>query len=294
MNILTDVNQRLKLAREIQRLREIQLVINKKMIAGEFLVPIHLAIGYEALAVSLAQVLDNKDKLMLTHRNIHYQLALGATEQQLAAEYQLKSTGLASGKLGSMNLMNPTAGNIYTSNILGNNMAVSLGVGLASKIKGDQSVIWVVTGDGAIEEGVFYESALFASSAGLPIIFLVENNEWSLGTSIDERRTKIGLQTVASSLSIDYLHLSGNDPVNYLSQFQKARINTLEKKRPIIIEADVHSLGGFYKDEGEGKKRYINYHAGAIRIEPDSNNIFENNDSDPLFVVSVDLALGNV
>ena len=122
----------------------------------------------------------------------------------------------------------------------------------------------------------------------------MENNEWSLGTSIAERRTKIDLQTFASSLSIDYLHLSGNDPVNYLSQFQKARIHALEKNRPMIIEADVHSLGGFYKEVAEGKKRYINYHAGAIRVEPDSNNIFESNDSDPLFVVSIDLALGNL
>jgi TPP-dependent pyruvate/acetoin dehydrogenase alpha subunit len=261
------------------------------IIAGEFQIPIHLGIGHEAIATSLVKVLDSKDKLLLTHRNIHYHLALGASKNELINEYSLKESGLAGGRLGSMNLMNPKAGNIYTSNILGNNLAVSLGVGMASKIRGDGSVTWAITGDGAIEEGIFYESVLFASSVGLPIVFLVENNEWSLGTSIAERRTEIDLKTFARSMSVDYLHLSENDPDNYVSKLETARSNVAQSGRPLIIEVIVHSLGGFYKEE-IGNKRYINYHAGAIRLEPDFNNVFERNSSDPMFVVLEDLKHG--
>jgi TPP-dependent pyruvate/acetoin dehydrogenase alpha subunit len=292
VNTIGPMSQRLELAKEIQRSRAIQLDINNMITAGEFQIPIHLGIGHEAIATSLVKILDAKDKLLLTHRNIHYQLALGASKNELIDEYRLKKSGLAGGKLGSMNLMNPKARNIYTSNILGNNLAVSLGVGMASKIRADGGVTWAITGDGAIEEGIFYESVLFASSVGLPIVFLVENNGWSLGTSIAERRSEIDLKSFARSLSVDFLYLNGNNPVNYVHELQAARKNVVQLSRPLIIEAVVHSLGGFYKEEELGSKRYINYHAGAIGVGPDSNNLFERNSSDPLFVVLDDLKLG--
>ena len=286
------MTQRIELSKDIQRSRAIQLEINNMIIAGEFQIPIHLGIGHEAIATSLVKVLKSNDKLLLTHRNIHYHLALGASKNELIDEYLLKESGLAGGRLGSMNLMNPKAGNIYTSNILGNNLAVSLGVGMASKIRGDGGVTWAITGDGAIEEGAFYESVLFASSVGLPIVFLVENNEWSLGTSIAERRTEIDLMTFAKSMSVDYLYLCENDPDNYVFELETARTNVAQSGRPLIIEVVVHSLGVFYKEEEMGSKRYINYHAGAIRLEPDFNNVFERNSSDPMFVVLDDLKLG--
>ena len=292
MNIIRPVIERIELAKEIQRSRAIQLDINNMIIAGEFQIPIHLGIGHEAIATSLVNVLKQNDKLLLTHRNIHYQLALGASKEELIDEYSLRNTGLASGRLGSMNLMNPRAGNIYTSNILGNNLAVSLGVGMASKIRGDGGVTWVVTGDGAIEEGIFYESVLFASSVQLPVVFLIENNEWSLGTSISERRTEIDLKNFAKSISVDYLHLSGNDAERYIFELSSARKIVDQQNRPLIVEVALHSLGGFYKEEELGSKRFINYHAGAIRLQPDSNNVFENDSSDPMFVVLDDLEPG--
>ena len=166
----------IKLAQKIKVMRKIQLNINKKMLKGQFKIPVHLAIGHEAVAACLAEAFSSSDKLLLTHRNIHFQLAFGATEEQLTNEYLLKFSGLASGKLGSMNLMNPNAGNIYTSNILGNNFSVALGIALSLKLKKQVGVVWVITGDGAIEEGAFYEAVLIASSLKLPIVFVVENN----------------------------------------------------------------------------------------------------------------------
>lgn len=281
----------IKLANKICELRSIQLEINRGIISGEFLIPIHLAIGHEALAVAVGEVLESEDKLLLTHRNIHYQLALNATKDQLYSEYTLSQKGLAEGKLGSMNLMNSKKNNIYTSNILGNNLAVSLGIGLASKINSNQGVIWAVTGDGAIEEGTFYESILIASSLNLPIIFLIENNFWSLGTSITERRIPINLELLANSLSVEYLKLSENNPLEYYEKLSDSRKKSQQTSRPKIIEVEVHSLGGYLVNEDSGKERYVNYHAGGIKIDPDSNNIFEHNFSDPVFVARNILSL---
>lgn len=281
----------IKLANKICELRSVQLEINRSIISGEFLIPIHLAIGHEALAVAVGEVLESEDKLLLTHRNIHYQLALNATKDQLYSEYTLSQQGLAEGKLGSMNLMNPKKNNIYTSNILGNNLAVSLGIGLASKINSNQGVVWVVTGDGAIEEGTFYESILIASSLNLPIIFLIENNFWSLGTSITERRIPINLELLANSLSIEYLKLSENNPLEYYDKLSDSRKKSQQTSRPKIIEVEVHSLGGYLVNEDSGKERYVNYHAGGIKLDPDLNNIFEHNFSDPVFVARNILSL---
>lgn len=272
-----------KLAEKIKAMREIQLNINKKMLEGKFQIPIHLAMGHEAVAACLAEAFSSRDKLLLTHRNIHFQLAFGATEEQLTDEYMLKPSGLAAGKLGSMNLMYPNAGNIYTSNILGNNFSVALGIALSMKLKKQDGVVWVITGDGAIEEGAFYEAVLLASSLKLPIVFLVENNGWSLGTSISERRTNIDLFKFVDSMNVGFQSLKDNSINNYLSTMIKTREIIAQSSQPQVLEVEVYSLGGFYVAEDKDSQRYVNYHAGAIKSEPDKNGIFEKDCSDPVF-----------
>lgn len=278
-----------ELSEGIQRLRTIQLEINKQIIENRFPMPVHMGLGHEAVAVSTVAALESPDKILLTHRNIHFQIALGATQQDLEDEYLLKSSGLAQGKLGSMNLMNPTKGNTYTSNILGNNLAVALGLGLGARVALTGGVIWVVTGDGAIEEGIFYESLLIASSLGLPIIYIVENNGWSLATTIEDRRVQLDLEELTNSLSIGYSRLEGNVSHDYLKEFKTVRERVANQMKPHLVEIFVHSLGGFLIDEGKESQRFINYHAGAVRIEPDHNGVFEQNATDPLFVVLEDL-----
>jgi TPP-dependent pyruvate/acetoin dehydrogenase alpha subunit len=278
-----------ELSKGIQSLRNIQLKINESIIKGIFPVPVHLGLGHEAVAVAVVAALESTDQILLTHRNIHFQIALGATQQELEDEYLLKSSGLAEGKLGSMNLMNPEKGNTYTSNILGNNLAVALGLGLGAKVSVTGGVIWVITGDGAIEEGIFYESLLIASSLELPIVYVIENNGWSLATTIEERRVQLDLAQLTKSLSVSYSRLQDNNPHEYLKHLQTVRENVANQMTPHVLEIFVHSLGGFIMDEGKESQRYINYHAGAVRVEPDNNGVFEQNSMDPLYVVLEDL-----
>ena len=278
-----------ELSKGIQSLRSIQLKINESIIKSIFPVPVHLGLGHEAVAVAVVAALESTDQILLTHRNIHFQIALGATQQELEDEYLLKSSGLAEGKLGSMNLMNPEKGNTYTSNILGNNLAVALGLGLGAKVSVTGGVIWVITGDGAIEEGIFYESLLIASSLELPIVYVIENNGWSLATTIEERRVQLDLAQLTKSLSVSYSRLQDNNPHEYLKHLQTVRENVANQMTPHVVEIFVHSLGGFIMDEGKESQRYINYHAGAVRVEPDNNGVFEENSMDPLYVVLEDL-----
>jgi TPP-dependent pyruvate/acetoin dehydrogenase alpha subunit len=275
---------------EIRRLRLIQLEINRMIIAGKFRIPIHMGFGHETLAVTCVAALEPNDLIYLTHRNIHFQIALGASLQDLENEYLLRPDGLANGKLGSMNLMSPPMRNIYTSNILGNNLAVALGSGLALTLEKSGGVVWVITGDGAIEEGVFYESMLMASSLGLPIVYLVENNQWSLATKINQRRIPIDLKKLAESLSMKFTALEGNDASEYFTMFREIRNEVSLSMKPQLIEVSVESLGGFIADIGEDSERYINYHAGAVRIEHSDSGVFVADHSDPIYKISEELS----
>lgn len=273
------------LTEEVRRLRRIQIEINKKISLDQFPVPIHLALGHEAVAVAVAASKRAEDQVLLSHRNVHYQLAFGATKEAIESEYSLNEAGVAGGILGSMNMMNPSVGNCYTSNILGNNLAVALGLGLAKKITGDAGIIWVVTGDGAIEEGAFYESLLIASSLKLPIIYLVENNGWSLATTIEARRIAINLEQLVNSLSGSYHFLQGNDPDQYQRKLSLVRDEVLKNPIPHLVEVELSSLGGYFTESATGESRYINYHAGLAHVREQQDDILEENTSDPLFVV---------
>jgi TPP-dependent pyruvate/acetoin dehydrogenase alpha subunit len=270
-----------ELIEEISRLRHVQLAVNSEIVANKFKIPVHLALGHEALAVSVVEAMSGDDTILLTHRNIHYHLALGANQDELMSEYNLDSMGLAGGKFGSMNLNAVSKRNIYTSNILGNNLAVALGVSKSNQLQHFENVTWVVTGDGAIEEGVFYESLLSASSWKLPIVYVIENNQWSLGTKIDDRRTQIDLESFCNSLGVEYFELRGNGVVEYVRILREAR-QTARQGKPVVIEAHLESLGGYYVEEELGT-RYINYHAGKAKIEM-AGNVLEESNSDPVYV----------
>ena len=143
---------------------------------------------------------------------------------------------MAGGRLGSMNLQQPAAGLIYTSSILGNNLPVACGVAMALKERGETAArVYVATGDGAIEEGAFWESLVLAASHSLNVCFLVENNDHSLATRIAERRCAIDLARVAAAVGADYELLTGNDPVQYAASLRKVP----EGGGPLVREAMV-------------------------------------------------------
>lgn len=253
------------LARDIVRLRIAQMLVNEHYKMGKFKVPIHLALGHETIAVTLTTSLKTNDALVLSHRNIAYNLARTKSFKKILTEYFLGKEGLAEGKLGSMNLADPRSGIIYSSSILGNNFPVASGIALARKKRGDKSVTFVLGGDGSMEEGAFYESLVLAHSLELPIVFIIENNEWSMATQIHERRKEIRLDLFAKSIGVTYQKLSGNNPLAYMKALAGVR-KRAEKKGPVLLEVTLQTLGDWMTEDGPGKKRVVNYHAGPTKV----------------------------
>jgi len=280
------VEIRSELSKKVLDSRKIQLLIANEINNGTYKIPVHLALGHESSSTAVVAASEIGDLFSLTHRNLHFHIALGADFESIDSEYKLLKTGLSSGLLGSMNMTNASRGNVYTSNILANNLAVANGLALSLIITGRNNVVWAVTGDGAIEEGTFYESLVVATAIDLPVIFIVENNQWSLGSKIEERRKKIDLKKISEGLGINYYLFTGNNVNNYYKELVNIRNRCVTEKFPIIIEFEVTTLGGYQIEEGSGK-RYINYHAGGLKIKPNTNYIFEETINDPVYVESI-------
>ena len=274
---------------ELLRIRSAQIEIAELVSQNKFKFPVHLALGHEAIAVGVINAKQDADVLLCTHRNIHYQLASGTQIEDLIKYLSTSDLeGNESNFLGLMNLMDSNKKIIYTSSILGNNLAVGTGYALGNKVKSLNQATWVITGDGAIEEGIFYESLLFAKSNNLKIIFVVENNKWSLASEISERRVDIDLSLLANSMNIEFFKLEGNDTVDYIRALSDIRVGLNNNASPVIVEVELTTLGGYFVEEPNGP-RYINYHAGSIKNLDFNSKIISESEEDPLFVFQKNL-----
>jgi len=124
-------------------------------------------------------------------------------------------------------------------------------------LTGDR-IAWIQTGDGAVEEGVFYESLVFSIARSLPVVFILEDNNWSLGTSRDERRHNIDYTKLCKSIGIRYFYISSTYPVVIQAFFfALPRSLTLLFSSPSLIHIDHLTLGSSSTSPG---RPYISYH----------------------------------
>ncbi len=263
---------------DVLRLRYWQHIMNEALKRREFAIPIHLGFGHEAIAAAVNHMMQQHDQLVLTHRNITYNLARARSLKPLYEEYKLSPSATGGGKLGSMNLASPEWGVAYTSSILGNNLSVACGIALARQTAGRGGVVVVLTGDGAMEEGQFYESLVFARSQRLKVLFVVENNDYAMSSTIAERRCPIDLGHMTQAMGMPFQHLAGNDVFRYDAVLTDLRKRIDADSAPACIEVRLSAL---------------NQHAGptpgwptdpkSIRME--SGLLIERTENDPVFVL---------
>jgi len=266
------------LALDVLRLRYWQHVMNEALKRKEFKIPIHLGFGHEALASAVNRMMTDSDQLVLTHRNITYNLARAGALKPLYDEYKLEPAAMGRGKLGSMNLANRSKGIAYSSSILGNNVSVACGLALAKQVSNTDGIVTVLTGDGAMEEGQFYESLVFAASQRLRVLFLVENNDMSMSSTIEQRRCPIALNHMAAAVNIQFHSLEGNDVFQYVESLESVRKDIMDASQPVCVEARLAS---------------INQHAGPTpgwptdpkKIAIENGLIVEETSFDPVHVI---------
>lgn len=149
--------------------------------------PVHLAIGQEAVATGICDPLAQDDVVAPTYRSHALYLAKGGSLRGMMAEMYGKATGVAGGKGGSMHLVDPEHNVLGASAVVGTTIPLAVGYALALKREGKGRVAVALFGDGATEEGVFYESLNFASLHRLPVLFVCENNGFAIHTPLSKR-----------------------------------------------------------------------------------------------------------
>ena len=170
------------------RIRMIEEEIAKRYSQGRMRCPTHLSIGQEAVAVMVCEYFNQKDLMVSTHRGHAHYLAKGGDLKRLIAELHGKVTGATCGRGGSMNLSDLQVGYVASTAIVGNTVPIGVGLAFSQQLKKDKHISCIFLGDAAVEEGVVYESLNFAVLKKLPVIFVCENNLYSVNTPIHLRQ----------------------------------------------------------------------------------------------------------
>jgi pyruvate dehydrogenase E1 component alpha subunit len=168
--------------------------------------PVHLSIGQEAIAVGVCDNLINDDWVFINYRGHAFYLAKGGPLPEFFAELMGRSSGLSGGKGGSMHLAAPACGVMGSSAVVASTISHAVGAALASKLRSEKRVFVANFGDGAIEEGVFFESLNFASLKKLPVLFLCEDNDLAIHSFKAERQA-FDLKSLVESFDIPYFSL---------------------------------------------------------------------------------------
>ncbi len=205
----------------------------------------HSYIGQEAIQTACLQAVGHKHWFITTYRCHALALLLGVTPNEIMAELFGKETGNAKGRGGSMHLYHDRL--LGGFGIVGGQIPVATGAALSSKYLGKKEEIALCfLGDGAMPQGTFHESLNMASLWDLPCMYIVENNQWSMGTHISRgvANYKHFAEYAAKAYGISYYRLDGMDFFNCYGGFLVAYQEVLQNSRPVLIECITERFKG--------------------------------------------------
>jgi TPP-dependent pyruvate/acetoin dehydrogenase alpha subunit len=231
----------LELLRSMMKIREVELEIARKYPQGEMRCPTHLSIGQEAAAVGVCAALKKDDLAVSTHRAHAHYLAKGGSVPAMIAEIYGKATGCSRGKGGSMHLTDWSVGFVGSTAIVGNSIPVGVGLGFSLKLKGVENIAVVFLGDGSVEEGVFYESINFAVVKKLPVLFVCENNLYSVYSPLSVRQPKgRRIYSMAQAMGITATIADGNNVEQTYLAAMDSVLRIRKNQEPHFIELSTY------------------------------------------------------
>jgi pyruvate dehydrogenase E1 component alpha subunit len=225
----------------------------------------HLYIGQEALAVGTISVLNPHDGVITAYRDHGHALARGMCPNACMAELFGKATGCSRGKGGSMHFFDAKRHFYGGHGIVGGQTPLGLGIAFSQKYKGDGGVTLCYLGDGAVNQGPFHEALNLAALWKLPVIYIVENNEWSMGTSLSRSSAGLPLVNRAQAYDMAGIVANGMDVDDVRAKTAEAVHLARTESQPTLMDIKTyryrgHSMSdpGTYrtKDEIEKYKQY--------------------------------------
>src|SRR5215469_3047232 len=206
----------------------------------------HLADGAEASIVGSLATLKDGDQLLTTYRCHGYPITLGTDTKAMMAEIYGRKDGLCGGYGGSMHLCDPGRGFLGTSGIVGQGIPHATGVAFAAQLRKEGQVVLCFFGDGASKQGAFHESLNLASLWKLPVVYIMENNNYNVSTRSEQEDANAAkgepLSVKAAAYSMPGVTVDGGDPVAVYDTVQTAVGRARRGDGPTLIESKVYRL----------------------------------------------------
>ena len=205
---------------------------------------LHQSLGQEAVAVGVCSALQKEDVITSGHRPHGHAIAKGVDLTAFILELLGKPGGCCGGKGGSMHVGDLSVGMIPSIAIVGANIPVGTGAALAFKLRREPRVAVCFTGDGGVAEGAFHEGVNLAAVWNLPVVYVIENNQYAASTHYS-RNTKLkSLAGMAAAYGIPGVSIDGNDVEKVYESSREAIEHARSGGGPTILEAMTYRLTG--------------------------------------------------
>ncbi len=205
---------------------------------------LHLSIGEEAAIVGSARALRERDYLISTYRSHGHALVRGTPPENVMAELFGRVDGCSGGRGGSMHMFDASRRFMGGYGIVGGNLPIAAGLALACDYDGTDDVTLCTFGDGASNQGTFGETLNLAALWRLPVVFLVTNNQFGMGTALQRHSAVTDLQRKGESLGVPGMRCDGMDVLDTHDVLCQAVARVREERRPLLVEAVTYRFRG--------------------------------------------------
>jgi len=209
----------------------------------------HPYLGEEAVAAGVCASLREDDYIVSTHRGHGHCIARGGELKRMMAEVLGREAGYCRGRGGSMHIADMTKGNIGANGIVGGGIPIGVGAGVGISVRGSDQVVVIFFSDGACNNGVFAESLNLAAIWDLPVVFLLENNQYAVSSPIEQMSRIPDLYRRAEGYGVQACGVDGNDVLAVYEKAKEAVQTCRQGKGPVLIEAKTYRHGGHHVND---------------------------------------------
>lgn len=204
----------------------------------------HLYIGQEACSSGSVSALKEGDKYITAYRDHGHPLALGTDPKAVMAELMAKATGISKGKGGSMHMFDREKGFFGGHGIVGGQVPLGAGIAFAEKYNKTGNLCMCMMGDGAVRQGAFHEALNMAMTWKLPVIFVIENNGYAMGTSVQRTSNVTELYTLGEAYDIPSAPVDAMNPENVHVAVEEAADRARRGDGPTLLEFRTYRYKG--------------------------------------------------
>lgn len=269
--------EKIGLLRQMVRIRAFEIRSLSEYTKGKMGGFMHLYIGQESVATGTCSLMGDHDHVITAYRCHGHALAVGMSMNECMAELFGKATGCSKGKGGSMHFFAPDKNYWGGHGIVGGQTPLGLGLAYGIKYKGLKGAALCFLGDGAVNQGCFYESLNMAALFDLPVIYIIENNGYSMGTSLERSSAfKNSLAERGEAFCVDWVQANGEDVYEVRAVTQKAIERAHNESKPMIIEFDTYRYYGHSVADAKHKGGYRSAEEiEKYKTEHDPINLFK-------------------